>query len=237
VKWWWLLGLGLGLAVLAVVAVNGRDQALSGGIERASMDSQWDEAMLAGWFGDSVDGTRRAVAATDKADLPPIDMRRIGKDRIVVRDLRGARWLGLIRGAGWDLQGGRLQAVSVDRGALELYGRRTTRFRGALLGLDTYASLGATSYKFFLLYRREPGARAVIGQAWDIPAADVVWEVSNGWWHDDVKALLTYDPVEMTVTVRVTGLESPFERKVATAGIVPPYERPSTEGRSSPRSM
>jgi hypothetical protein len=188
----------LALAAVAVVAVNVSERGIAGGIALAPSDRRWDELML------------RGAADADTADLR--------RGPLVVSDLHGTRWLGTVRGAGWEIRGGRLESVALFPGRLELHGKRTTRWRGALLGLDNHARRDDTAYRFFLLHRRDRGVRAVVVESWDIPASDVVWTQTQGWWHDGVGASLSYDRITTIATVRVTGLTRAFERAVRTAG-------------------
>jgi hypothetical protein len=55
-------------------------------------------------------------------------------------------------------------------------------------------------------------------EAWEIAPTDIVWEFTRGWWRDDVKAFLTYDPITMNASIRITGLRGLFDRKVAISG-------------------
>jgi len=145
---------------------------------------------------------------------------------ISVSDLRGTRFLGVVRGVGWAMNGGLLDRVMLDARTLELYGKRVVRWNGGVFGLDTYHGLNDESYEFFLLRRPAGGGRAEILAKFDIPPSDVEWRfggeadeatrIANA--RRDVRGTLHYDAATKTALVTITGLKQPFERSVSIDG-------------------
>lgn len=119
----------------------------------------------------------------------------------------------LSEGGGWDLQGGRLEAITLpDASSLELYIVRVTRWHPAMFPLwgDHYGK-SDVGFKVFLLKRKGPSSGATILRTWEIPPAQVEWEKDERQVYVDVirpvtTASLAYDPEKKRAMVTITGI-------------------------------
>ena len=142
-----------------------------------SLEELWNEHMLVGTGGHYSGGDRSGYQTSKGYETAAgAGASARGTNRgIAVSDLSGVRFLGLVQGVGWTLDGGLLGRARVNGDFLEVYGRWVVYRSGGFFGLDTYAKHKGHRYQFFLLHRPVGAARVTILQKWSLPPEDINW--------------------------------------------------------------
>jgi hypothetical protein len=198
---------------------------------RQPLDEAWVDHMLAGEYGQWVDGERWPFAGRDEIRSSP--MLASGTRYGISTSNQGA-----FGGAGWSTVGGLVARVSRPDVSVELFGREIARARG----MKGNVAPQDVSYDFFLVVRRGPTTRGRLIRKWrfaneelklrtapglveSLPAdyppevrKSIVSEKNRRFFID---GFLSVDEERTTAIVAITGLVRPFQERVDLSGELP----------------
>lgn len=203
---------------------------------RVPLDQLWEKHMLEGRGGAHMNGQPETVTAP----AFPFAKERRGKGAgspfgmlsteyaIEVKDFRGTKFFGLLRGGGWTLLGGLLERLEIGSSVIDLYAKVVSPIHPGLFD-HYYRPKEEQFYEFFLLHRKRGGPQGVIVKKWVIPPEQVRWFVPEHVLKgplarnekylrqnetSDVRGYLRLDPLAKTATVTITGLTRPFKEAI-----------------------
>ena len=225
---------GLFFVVVLTISLMFGQVGTAGEISRDALDQLWEKHMLEGRGGHYMDGQPEVVTT------PPIPFvkERTGKGAgspfamlsteyaISVKDFRGTKLFGLLRGGGWTLHGGLLERIEIDAAAIELYGKVINRIYPGLLD-HYYRPKEDRTYEFFLLQRKQGVPQAAILKKWVIKPNAVHWfipkyaeeaklpeRIKKQQETTDVRGFLKYLPESQEAEVTISGLTHLFVERI-----------------------
>ncbi len=195
---------------------------------REPLDQLWNEQMLAGHYGEWVDG-RLASSSTGRKDRiePWVFQAAFTRYGIIVRQ---ESYFGA---ADWGLEGGLIGRVEVEKAIIELFGKEIARIHAPFYTVRHGRDF---SFEFFLVVRPKGADRGRIVRQWYFPSEAVALtphprelERLRQTYHSDEELQRAFDQYSQDLKSEwVAGyLRFDHETRVATvtiAGLKPRYE-------------